>query len=206
MADFQALNSLQNCSVAGTRTSLHFTAAAKIYLVNEGHVDTLVNAHTSLAQYYKGTWLSRKDKATENSPDTVPFCLESESDLVHHGGKVKTLKQVLEDQRQEDPTKVKVAYHTLEDAPTVDSPGGFKLTRKYMHHWKFENCPMKAETTTVSQGHAAGLVVPEQWKDFNVTCIIWVMRWTAKGLTPVRPFIITTKDIEIKSHTAVELK
>ena len=40
----------------------------------------------------------------------------------------------------------------------------------------------------------------------SVASIVWVMRWTAKGLTPVRPFVITTVDIEIKSNTAVELK
>ena len=55
---------------------------------------------------------------------------------------------------------------------------------------------MKTDTKVVLQGHAAGLAPCGRWIDMSVASIVWVMRWAAKGLTPVRPFVITTGDIK----------
>ena len=193
---------MHECLIPGVRAKLLFTVN-KVDLSNINDNEVIIPSLISLACFYKGSWISRKDNKGPGG-SVIPFAIESETDVIHYAGRLQQVKTVLEQQRTDDPTKVKIAYHVIEDAPTVGDPGALKISQKYEHHWKYEKCPVKDEITEVQHAHVASLILPEQWQT-SMTSISWVMRWTAKGLTPVRPMVVTTRDIKIDAKTVVEL-
>ena len=90
-------------------------------------------------------------------------------------------------------------------------PGKMTITLKHEHRWKFERSPVKAEPLAgedgglLQQKHVAGLVDVDVWKT-SFTAVVWMTRWTAKGLTPVRPFIAVSRDVLLEAGCCVPVQ
>ena len=208
IAVFNALPKLHHFQIAGCAAELHFVEGGKMFLVNSNDHEIIIPMGTTVAGYYKGTWVSRKDQGADTTPDNcVPFIINDEADLISMNGKIIPVKAALEDLRKEDPTRVKLAYHDILDAPTPQDPSCVNILLKHKHLWKFDKTPVKSETggdSKITQHHAAGIVSYEQWGT-NVTCVAWSMRKSVKGLMPTRPFVITACDVKLPTQSALAL-
>ena len=132
--EFNALPKLHHFQIAGCAAQLHFVEGDKLFLVNSNDHEIIIPLGTTVAGFYKGTWVSRKDMEADTTPaNCVPFIINDEADLISMNGKIIPVKAALEDLRKEDPTRVKVAYHEILDAPTAQDPSCVNIMLKHRH-------------------------------------------------------------------------
>ena len=207
IAEFNVLPKLHHFQIAGCAAQLYFVEG-ELFLVNSSDHEIIIPRGTTVAGYYKGSWVSRKDMEEDTTPDNcVPFIINDEADLISMNGKITPVKAALEDMRKEDPTRVKLAYHDILDAPTSQDPSCVNIMLKHRHLWKFDKTPVKAsigDDATINQHHAAGLLSWERWGT-KVTCVVWSIRKSVKGLMPTRPFVITSSDVKLPTQSALAL-
>ena len=208
IAEFNALPKLHHFQIAGCAAQLHFVEGDKLFLVNSNDHEIIIPLGTTVAGFYKGTWVSRKDMEADTTPaNCVPFIINDEADLISMNGKIIPVKAALEDLRKEDPTRVKVAYHDILDSPTSQDPSCMNIMLKHRHLWKFDKTPVKAasgDDAKINQHHAAGIVSYERWGT-TVTCVAWSLRKSVKGLMPARPFVITSCAVKLPTQSALAL-
>ena len=93
-----------------------------------------------------------------------------------------------------------VVYHNHIDDPTDDQPHHQKLEQKHRMIWRSEDgAPVQQVEqvgATMNAMHVAGSLPEWKWKS-EFTCVLWVCRWTAVGLGPVRPIIVLSKPLGI---------
>ena len=103
------------------------------------------------------------------------------------GLQLSKLGAVVETARMKDPLTAKVAYHELVEKSV---PGEVVIvTVKHEHAWK-DVMPAAGSLATKS---CAGWVSHNKW-DHPATALTWQMKWTQKGLSPVRPAVILKRD------------
>ena len=110
-------------------------------------------------------------------------------------GVVTTIGRVGLEKHKTSP-QAKVVYHEL--VPNETRAGEFTL--KLVHRIAFASKEAEIDTYTATN---IGSTAPfNLWKN-NVSEIIWSVRWTAKGLMPVRPLIYTRVGMKIPTDHAV---
>ena len=65
----------------------------------------------------------------------------------------------------------------------------------------------EGETPRVPIHHLAGCMKASEWET-SASKVIWAVKWSdlaAKGLTPVRPMVVTTRHLMIPPQSAIEL-
>ena len=97
--------------------------------------------------------------------------------------------------RAKDPLKAKVAYHTMTDNPTPDDMSAFSLALKYNHAWKSDG-GVKPECADLVTTPCAGWIGYDQWNTVS-TALTWIMKWTSRGLSPVRPLVVLKHPIKL---------
>ena len=168
-----------------------------VYLYNTSDSSLSVKHGQVLASYYRGKWVSGyTDDAASSSMDQIPFELKKCDDLIYMANEPCVLKEVIEEMRGKDPFKAKVAYHTMVDTPTPEDMSNFSLSLKYKHVWKTEagSRPDNRDLLTASCG---GWIGYKDW-DTASTAVTWMMKWSSKGLAPVRPLVVATKSMTLK--------
>ena len=130
--------------------------------------------------------------------------MKGSDDLIQLGHDVRSLGAVLEEARLSDPMKVKLAYHTVVDNLTQEDKVVFTATLNYRHAWRSE----PGEVQTSPEGGlvnkpCAGWFNREKW-DNAATALTWIMKWTTKGLTPVRPIVIAKHTMTFKPKEHVQ--
>ena len=126
----------------------------------------------------------------------IPFELKKCDDLIYMGNEPRVLKAVIEEMRGKNPFKAKIAYHTMEDTPTPEDMTAFSLNVKYKHAWK-SDAGTRPDSKDLLTASCAGWIGYKDW-DTASTAVTWVMKWTSKGLAPVRPIVIATKSMTLK--------
>ena len=198
----------QSSKRAGGKCRLVIAVGSKIFLANEGTADVELSAGTTVAGYWKGSW--QKNEGELRTAD-VPYELHDASDLVIMENKVTSLAQVIKEKRAISPLEVKVLYYNLVDKPTAEDSTFFKCEPKQGQQVLFrtENVPVKEEQRNPScgcvslpHGSLAGCMPTATWNNL-ATQVIWVLRWTARGLSPVRPLICLKEKCIIKQGHAV---
>ena len=123
-------------------------------------------------------------KGNENiPPEQVPFRLTSEADLVCLNGVVLTMGKVYFDQQKTKPG-CQVCYHTTK----VNEEDPTKIQFTTTHKLAF----LASEGgTEVTSANIASKLPYEVWPKSNAVNTIWHVRWTAKGLQPVKPWLFT---------------
>ncbi len=141
----------------------------------------------------------------------VPYSLEKNGadSLVFFNNLLTPLFSVIENQRKEDPTKAKIAYHDLAEAPTATRPGDFTVSQKHCVVFNVEkgSLAVKAEedgNLHVSQSHIGNLIPAMDW-DNEVTGLVFIVKWAPQGLSPVRPVVALLKSISLPAGKAVEV-
>ena len=111
----------------------------------------------------------------------IEFKLQSDQDLVAVHGQAVTLGEVMAYQRSNKPD-CHICYHNMD--VSMEDPKKFTLdlTHKVVFQPKDDNVP---EVSTHNLGYKEKL---ESWSS-EALQLLWVVRWTAKGLMPVKPAV-----------------
>lgn len=194
---------------AGGKCTLIIAVGRKIFLANEGNCDVNFNAGQIVAGYWKGSW---QKEGSRNSD--VLFELKDANDLVILEGKTMTLSQCVLEKRAVSPLAVQIRYHDLVDKPTPEDSKFFevKLKSECQAVFRPENVPVKEEKKQEGDGSSqtvlpytsvAGVLPTVRWADNLATRIVWSVKWTARGLGPIRPNVCLREACQIKPGHAI---
>ena len=136
-------------------------------------------------------------KATEITDSMWPFVLETSEDLVVMNGTVQSVGQLIKDKQKLD-SSVKIAYHTI-GAHNPDSATLFQISQTH------KICFIAEKENQGSKAQTFALQVPLKCWNTNVTQVLWQVRWTTKGLTPIKPAIYTMVNIELPPGRCISL-
>ena len=121
---------------------------------------------------------------------------------------MQTLHSVVEAQRAKVPS-CKVLYHEMEAAPQGKVPGMFNCVRQ-SDVW-FTPAKDSQEVTDpadpgakTNQVGAAKLLPNTAWQS-DLMSIVYSVRWSPKGLMPVRPQVVLLKDLTLAAGQACKL-
>ena len=126
-------------------------------------------------------------------------------------GKVTTVGQIIKEKRAISPLDTKVLYHEMQDKPTAEDSFFFILKEKPDCKVLFrpENVPVKPEQkgadghVNLAYSSVAGCLPTSCWQNNLATEILWSVKWTARGLTPVRPNICLKEPCKIQAGHAI---
>ena len=149
---------------------------------NKSNNEINMGSMESVASFGKGAF--RITKGDENiPPEQVPFRLTSEADLVCLNGVVSTVGKVYFDQQKTKPG-CQVCYHTTK----INEEDTTKIQFTSTHKIGF----LAAEADSqLSPANIASKLPYEVWSKSNAVTMVWHVRWTAKGLQPVKPALFT---------------
>lgn len=190
---------------SGAKCHLMITIGKKIFLVNSGQCDLELSSGTIVAGYWKGSWQKGETEAREAD---VPFHLKDATDLVLMDGKVRSVGQILKDKRAISPLEVKILYHDMQDTPRPEDSAHFTLTLKTTVLFRPEALTVKEEqkapdgAVTLPHSSVAGCLDTKAW-DNLATRVLWSVKWTARGLSPVRPHVCLKANCKIAVGQAV---
>ena len=162
-----------------------------------------------VAGWWQGKWWHNSANKDLNEAD-VKFELKSTDDFIRIGSSMITLGTALAERRKSRPASTaSVMYHDLVDAPTDDDPSRQTLSVKHDMVWRPDaGAPVKKEDnahyTTMDHKHIAGAVPTNLWRN-GVTDIVWTVRWSLKGLTPVRPAVALVVATNVTASKALPL-
>ena len=163
------------------------------FQIRAGHEVYVLNKSTSLWQspslcmcagYGKGSFkLIKPDTPEENVSDCVEFKLESHNDIVIFNGQAVTVGQVVSEQHLKKPD-AEVCYHKMTFSEANPKEFVLKQTHKIMF------APAKDESDREAKN--GNIACKEPIATFTAgPClqVLWTVRWTAKGLMPVKPAV-----------------
>ena len=160
--------------------TLQIRASHTIYIVNKGTAEVSVLQNSYVAGFGKGAFKLLPGE-TALSASQKEFKLESHDDKVVFNGLVTTLGKVVTDERVKKPD-AQVAYHTLTTDDT--NPMHFKLVTTHRVAFMHKD----EEGVAITYGNIGTKEDVNVWETKN-THVLWNVRWTAKGLMPVKPAI-----------------
>ena len=172
----------------------------QIFLHNGSGNDVKMCAGMVLAGYGPGTW--RKVNADGAFlPHEVEFKLMPESIVLHQGG-LKTIKQLLEDELLKNPS-IGISYHKKVDSAQPDQPTAWTLMQDERVGFvpKAINAEEQQEGVQAKQVSLAAAVPVSSWGGYVE--VIFLTRWSAKGLLPVRPAVILVSDVVVPAKSAL---
>ena len=123
---------LQHSVISTTRAQLNFMECGNVFIVNPTEATVVLPAWTTIAEYYKGSWMGRTLSEMVDKHILI-YKIDNNQDMTHCGGRYASVRSVLDNQRDVDPTKVKLAYHDLGEAPTPTDPGNMTITLRHEH-------------------------------------------------------------------------
>ena len=169
-----------------------------VYLYNNTDGICTLKKGTVVANFFRGKWLSGYTPLEHDQSAVVPFVLEGSNDTILLGTDMRSLGDVVESMRPIDPMKAKVAYHELCDKPSAEDMKAFALVLKHHHAWKSDAGTRPSSTNLLVQA-CAGWVPYKQWNN-GLTALTWSSKWTVKGLTPIRPVVVSKHSIVFKAR------
>ena len=157
--------------------TLHFRGADSCYLVNASDKPWTAT-HPAVAMFGNGSYKILKE-GVEAGDKSIELIFQSSEDLVILGGQIQKIGQVIADMRAKKPD-CKICYFNMEDEQHTNLPS-FKL--KASHRVVFQKKDDQQEGTIAK--HNAGMKLP--FRSSPVLKVLWHVRWTTKGLSPVKP-------------------
>ena len=102
--------------------------------------------------------------------------------------------------------ETRVRYHKMIEEPKPAEPGFFRLEREKALYWRMDSLKIEqdSETTERSALHTAlGAAFPVKIWESPLIMIIWTVRWSPAGLTPVKPSVVSATDPQLSPARAV---
>ena len=125
---------------------------------------------------------------------------------------------LLDAQKHKNPSEAKINYYKCVEAPTATDPTDFTVVREHAVYF----CPSKVEVkedgeeeagaeaeggdkkASTLQTTAATLLPTSSWVS-HCLAIVFVVKWSPNGLTPVRPQVILTADVDIPPGCCLQM-
>ena len=197
----------------------------RVFLKNGTDKEQSLGSGTVIAGWFKGKfWHHRGDEepqqakkrkkeqetVNEISDADVLYQLEGAGSEVSYNGKIVKLADIMAEKRVSMPD-VGIQYHKVVDKPIPGSPGWFELELQHSIYFRSENIPTKAgednATPKIALHHLAGCMKASHW-DTPASRVVWAVKWSptaSKGLTPVRPMVVTKRALTVPPKSALEL-
>ena len=178
------------------------------WLSNTSNVQITLPAGTVVAGFGTGTFQHQPRHGTEIVPvdgdKMVLFSLTSD-DSVLLNGKIEVVKNILH-AREVQKGKGEVAYHEVSAKADPD----FEITRKHEVYFKAAaKVTAEAEGDDLKwskgTGSFASLVPYASLGALKHASVIWSVRWSAKGLMPVKPTVRLMGEVALDAHKAMKL-
>ena len=158
--------------------------------VNTGSRPNTLPAHSWICGLPRGTF--KLVKSDDEVTDSMwVFNLSNSDDLIVLNGVVQSLGPAYLEKLKTD-ANAKIAYHNIGDRST-DMPGTFAVNQTH-----------KIAFSLISEGSAEhksanvfGACVPLKTWNTKYSQVLWQVKWTAKGLTPVKPAIYSKAELEL---------
>ena len=194
---------------------LNVMAGHKIFIVNESKVELQLKPG-QIAGFGAGNFVhkprSPQGQVTEVDTDThVLFDFKKSDADVLIGGKLCKLQTVVEQRRIEEPN-LKINYHTLVEQVDPSNPKVFNLNRTHDIYYIAAQKPRgdpapgnPVEGEKMTQANMAAMVPLRHWHACANVALVWSVKWTVKGLMPIKPHICFMKEAMIKPGHGIHL-
>ena len=174
-------------------------AQNKMHLANTSVEEPLVVSRgTLLAGFGRGKWSS--DSGDIDESKQLPYKLANHDDAVLNGTQFVTLLEIVNERRKTHPD-CRVAYHDI--VPQGDGPpGAFSLAKTV--NLVFSPQPPSADAPAGHLQTRVAATVPVSAWNGHYSGVAWSVKWSANGLSPIRPQIAMLKDVTIRpGHSLV---
>ena len=162
--------------------SVQIRSSHKIFIVNPS-LQEWSGTCAYVASFGKGNWKGLTNGAAVPEKGLL-FTLTGSEDYVVLNNVVTELGKVYQDQMKTKPDAV-ICYHKV----TTDTANAKKFTLTQTHQICFvpvEQAATDKETTT--QNNIASKEDVKHWNS-GIMHVLWAVRWTAKGLQPIKPVV-----------------
>ena len=201
-------------SIPGVKnTHVVVVVGQKVWLTNTDTSPRLLKKGNIISGFQSGKfWVKKPDGADPEAKDIL-FNLTDCTDHIMLGNAYQTVGDVIATKRAASPADAHIGYHEIRDAPTTENPGFFNMKRKFDCYFKPEPLKVKSEQeqaggpVNIPASQLASSIPAEEWKSW-ATEVTWMTRWpptASKGLQPVRPIVLMTRDLVIPQQSAVQL-
>ena len=175
---------IHECRMAGTKDApmLQMRGAHMLYIVNQSPTQEWTSCQGFVCGYGKGGFKLVKVDADDSTG--VMFTMTGSKDKVVFNGVVQLLGKVVADQREKKPDAT-VCYHKLEALP--EDPKEFSLTPE--HKVAFYPADADKDPLITCTNFATKFTKAHWEAPSNSIAALWMVRWSAKGLMPVKPVV-----------------
>ena len=193
--------------VAHSKQHFSLTCAAtgadqdcNILLINDSEETRFAPEGTFVVGLSKGVF-ANAESGDDPQPSELMFKFESSDDLVLVNGSLSTLQKAVADRKQIDPSDGKIAFHETQGCGLTSKGFNLKLNKQVV--WK----PKDAGVPNYARENFGLVCVPFSRWNSQLTRIVWACKWNTmkKGLLPVKPVVVTTRDLKFEPETYVEL-
>ena len=175
----------------------------KVFLINSTTGDLEAKAGMICAGFMKGKWTN--DPSQEVLDRSIRAEFADSRTLVLMDRKPNSIGELVEDLRR---TKgvARIRYHKVIEAPLAEDPAYFRLECVTNVFWNMDSLKLEEDAETkdrvVLQSGLAAAFPIGTWKS-SVVDVSWMVRWTAAGLTPIKPVVLFTRDLTVQAGLAV---
>ncbi len=203
---------LLECPLVNVRTSgviLHIKIGNKPYIFNNSQSEVTLRRGMVLAGHGRGKFKLQSGTEEPDTTKDVLYALNSSDDEVLFNNTILTVKQLVADQRKQHPV-VTLSYHTMQEAPSNGAPDAFTLTREHNVYFTPVGKVAASEAGeevaggAVLQTQVASLLPVQTWNS-HCTRTLFVVKWAASGLMPVRPQVALVQDVVLLPGRCVAL-
>ena len=190
------LKSTKLCGKGQTGAVLKVLTGGKAIITNTIHNELHMPAGSVVAGFGKGDWKLEGRDADINTDTMLLYQLQTMDDMVLMGQKYMSVADAIKPKRARNPM-VKLMYHTMHSI--ADGPAGsFSVTQDHNVFFAPESAGVNADDSGDEKlQQSIGALVPRKAWDSHCLSIIWAVKWTANGLSPVRPVVVLTKDVSL---------
>ena len=175
----------------------------KVYVANTGDADVSIPVGTFLCGYGRGKF-DRNTKGNFNPDCHHMFKIKTCDDWVHTT-KMVTVKQVLAEQRANNP-EAKIAYHSMFDIASTDKDAfGVKLEHEVFFIPAFTSGEEGGQSQSITQNTLAGKLPANTFENSHCVVATWSVKWSPQGLGPVRPLVLFNKSCDLPAGKALSL-
>jgi len=168
----------------------------QLYVVSKSASDWQSPSLCMVAGYGKGSFKLIKPNDTETDvSEKIQFKMESQDDIVVFNGQLVTLGQVMNEQFAKKPD-TEVCYHKL----TCSENNPKEFTLEQTHNIMFS--PVREEGDC-KLGSVASREPVQSYKSAPCLRLLWTVRFTAKGLMPVKPGVYLTGSVLLPAGKAL---
>ena len=175
-----------------------------VFLKNAEKDAVTMPCATIILGFGKTTYRQIKDNAEPfDSSCNFEFRLTKSTDFIIIGSSLTTVGAAVNEKSEEKSADdAKVCYHTMNDEPGNTSVA-FTLTQDVQVVCRSK--PLKDQGTSATAASFGAFVNVDVKKNEPAIQLVWVCKWGASGLLPVRPVVVTTCTVTLPGEKCIAM-